>query len=528
MKTKRNETGEISEPVTKRQKADESESSGEASEVKVTLFGKTLCHYLGGEKFHTHFLDTFADTGTIPNSLHPEQVVELIEKIQEVITKAEYERREKSYNQNSTQHDLVTRTIDEFNSYYDGLVAEMEKEIAAVISAKQKQALSVTKGALNILFIPVGHGDCTVIQTPGGVTFMIDCGSSGGFDVDVKEGKVVEGSGKEAEARAILRVRQSISLMLKSGTHLDFLILTHPDKDHYNKLRRVFAKDKPLTIGQIYHSATFSKYGEQTWFTGKMFSDNKLLKGNVAKKMIKQVFLRYDSIIADGASLNFVLKLQYLDANGSEDIPPYDDKNPGALNQADKNGGLLIWAEPNCRVSILSSNANQEHVKDCSTAENRGSIVVFIEAFGKKILICGDATLNTEEELIKRYGSKIDKVHVLRVGHHGSGVTSSGDKFIKQFKPEEAWISEGIDSSFHSPSIEVIKRLWDQVGSSENGQDIYFWSGGNNTGYSRYQLKDCAGHTVGGVTFTKDLVKDYLKKRVYLTATSVNPKKEIS
>jgi hypothetical protein len=210
-----------------------------------------------------------------------------------------------------------------------------------------------------------------------------------------------------------------------------------------------------------------------------------------------------------------------------KEIPAnYDANNPNQMDCLDEDGGLLIWAEATCRVSILSSNVNQEHVRDSSNAENRGSVVVLIKSFDKKILICGDATFNTEKELITRYGDKIANIDVLRVGHHGSSVTSSQKEFISHVKAKMAWISESRKSAYHSPSFEVIKRLWEHADAGAAPHDLYFWNGNAYSGFQHYQLSECAGKSLvgsdGTLTFTPDLITSYFRKHVYLTAAPPN------
>lgn len=63
--------------------------------------------------------------------------------------------------------------------------------------------------------------------------------------------------------------------------------------------------------------------------------------------------------------------------------------------------------------------------------------------------------------------------------------------------------------------------------SDTEGHELYFWDGGSGTGYSNYQLSKCASHKIGEEDFTVDSVKEYAKKRVYLTVESTNPKIEI-
>ena len=90
--------------------------------------------------------------------------------------------------------------------------------------------------------------------------------------------------------------------------------------------------------------------------------------------------------------------------------------------------------------------------------ENTESSVFYVNHPYLTILLTGDATIQTEEYLLKRYHLKVD---ILKVGHHGSN-TSTSLSFLKETKPRLALISVGENNRYHHPSKEVIKRLTDE------------------------------------------------------------------
>lgn len=77
--------------------------------------------------------------------------------------------------------------------------------------------------ALSITFLDVGQGDCTVIETPHGKTFLVDTGKTG------------------REAESYLRFR--------GKDYIDAIILTHADNDHSGGLERLLRK---LRVGEIW------------------------------------------------------------------------------------------------------------------------------------------------------------------------------------------------------------------------------------------------------------------------------------
>lgn len=90
--------------------------------------------------------------------------------------------------------------------------------------------------------------------------------------------------------------------------------------------------------------------------------------------------------------------------------------------------------------------------------ENDCSSVVYVSIYGTKFLFMGDAGIDKEEDIIKKY--EINKVDFLKVGHHGSD-TSSGENFIKRVQPTNCIISVGAKNRYGHPKKSVINILDD-------------------------------------------------------------------
>ena len=88
--------------------------------------------------------------------------------------------------------------------------------------------------------------------------------------------------------------------------------------------------------------------------------------------------------------------------------------------------------------------------------ENDSSLVFYVTIKNKKILLMGDASYKSEENIMDNFN--LDKVDILKVGHHGSR-TSSSEKFLKTIKPKLALISAGKDNKFGHPNQEIIDRF---------------------------------------------------------------------
>ncbi len=88
--------------------------------------------------------------------------------------------------------------------------------------------------------------------------------------------------------------------------------------------------------------------------------------------------------------------------------------------------------------------------------ENDSSLVFLVYINKKKILLTGDASIKSEEEIMKDYD--IGNIDILKVGHHGSR-TSSSKKLIKSINPKYAIISVGKNNRYGHPNKEVLSIL---------------------------------------------------------------------
>jgi len=88
--------------------------------------------------------------------------------------------------------------------------------------------------------------------------------------------------------------------------------------------------------------------------------------------------------------------------------------------------------------------------------ENDNSSVIYTELNNYKFLFMGDAGVEVEDYLLKKYNLK--NIDVLKVGHHGSK-TSSGKEFINEIKPKYSIISVGKNNRYGHPNKEVLENL---------------------------------------------------------------------
>ena len=93
--------------------------------------------------------------------------------------------------------------------------------------------------------------------------------------------------------------------------------------------------------------------------------------------------------------------------------------------------------------------------------ENSNSIVNYLVAYDRKFIFMGDASKETELDIVNKYNINAD---VIKIGHHGSK-TSSDEYFIKKINPIYSIISVGKNNRYGHPNKEVLDTL--------NGSKIY-------------------------------------------------------
>lgn len=87
---------------------------------------------------------------------------------------------------------------------------------------------------------------------------------------------------------------------------------------------------------------------------------------------------------------------------------------------------------------------------------NNNSIVAKLVYNQFSMLLTGDAQAESEERMVKRYGSEL-KCQVLKSPHHGSR-TSSTAAFLKAAAPEAVVISLSANNDYQHPHPSVMKR----------------------------------------------------------------------
>lgn len=137
-------------------------------------------------------------------------------------------------------------------------------------------------------------------------------------------------------------------------------------------------------------------------------------------------------------------------ANGSADTKTYTDfvkamANKGLKPSVPLEGAKFILGNGEY-IQIFNGNGGKH--------ANEQSLVTLYVNGNDKSLFMGDAEEGTEGELL----SKLPKVDMLKVGHHGSK-SSSSSSFINKVSPQIAVVTAGKDNKYGHPHKETMDKL---------------------------------------------------------------------
>jgi beta-lactamase superfamily II metal-dependent hydrolase len=391
----------------------------------------------------------------------------------------------------------------------EAIAAERERRLQAQREAlarerarvRRLQAMAAMKKtddkAFMIGFIQMGQGDCCVIVTPGGKAIMIDCGTTSSTEVKLPKEEVWnitvdadwsdEGSrkAKKVEIDApvatdfIARIRGVLrkDYLLGTRTKIDYLIMTHPDGDHYNVLKELF-DGTAIKFGEVYHSNALSAYSTNG---------------------------TSDFIQSHAEDPEKIFRVIHNDPN-SRKIKLRTLKNVEVEENQEPNRGYLLLNEDNCKIWFLAGDVTQASVTnpphDDSNDTNRGSLVTLIEAFGKKIMICGDATRITEKYLLATSGDAFKDLEILQAPHHGSDSTSSSPSFVAKTNPRNVAVSASRKDNQHNLPQQASLRAYFRNMKAKNypeatDHELFYWVRGFGASIYSYSVLKRSIYTTG-------------------------------
>ena len=232
-------------------------------------------------------------------------------------------------------------------------------------------------GLLSVTFIDLETtGDSTLIVMPNESTVLIDGGMPAAYP----------------------NIRDTLDDF--GISHIDVIIVTHPDQDHVAGFNNLLADDQ-YTVGQVLINPT--PKDTQTY-----------------QRFLSQI--EYQGIELINAHAGHKISLD--DSVSMEIIGPADELIPKGTNAS-------------------SSNTN--------------SLITLLEFGDFEFLFTGDATYKTEEWLIDNVAPDKLDVDIMNAPHHGSKHAST-QEFIDATSPELVVFSSDVDNRYGHPHQEAIMR----------------------------------------------------------------------
>ncbi len=243
-------------------------------------------------------------------------------------------------------------------------------------------------------FIDVGQGDAILLLFNDGTSVMIDAGS----------GTTAYSNTQGYQNEMVAYVGEVLG-----DLSLDYLIITHPDTDHYNMADGVL---KAFDVANIYYNDCDKDTQSYINFKAEAAAET---GANIVP--IDSDGETYTLLDAESYSMTIY-------------APGYDRFNP--------TGGTDYGGE----------------------VSNGMSPIIIVETASRTLLFTGDATVETEEWFMSAYSGSLD-VDFIKIGHHGSD-TSTSQEFLNFVNPEYCVIMCDDGSAHKHPSATVMNRLFDK------------------------------------------------------------------
>lgn len=238
-------------------------------------------------------------------------------------------------------------------------------------------------GELSVHYIDVGQGDSTLVLCPNGNSMLIDAGSTSGTSA------------------ATLRTYIT-SQLRQTGGDIDYLIVSHPDADHYNLIPDALAQ---TPVGLAFYVGARNDYNDARVFDWITRTPSRALR-----------------------------------------LSREDHDPEGQPNRSIDCGAAQVW--------ILAAATPAT-----ASPKNAWSIVVMVRMGDFETMITGDATFDTENVVMSRYSPAWLDIDVLRVGHHGSRATSTQERWAQTVRAERSIFSAGHRNNYGHPHRDVVTRL---------------------------------------------------------------------
>jgi hypothetical protein len=342
---------------------------------------------------------------------------------------------------------------------------------------------------LHLYQIDCGVGDAALLNFPDGRWMCIDGGpgrewsNTGKIAVDFLYWKIFVDFSWRTEFQHVTK-----------PFHIDSLVCTHSDFDHFGGLMDLAKKIKPassggITIGTVFHGGLCRMKRDDGKFEyqgGQGFSQLGPIEGtqlpDVYLTTLMDDFNDFNDLLASAPARPYKATGEY--KNWLKGLAKFAGNGVGGLQSVHYGQGYLTGYAPaaNNDLSIkilgpvreqfngkevlryLDTSVSKTRVAEPSLTRNGHSVVLRIDYKNVKILMSGDLNFNAQALLLDRVPLGEFKCHVAKGCHHGSEDISWA--FLKAMSPVVTIISSGDqDGSYSHPRSKVL--AWTGAYSSQ-------------------------------------------------------------
>lgn len=324
---------------------------------------------------------------------------------------------------------------------------------------------------LKIFFVDVSQGDGALIEHPNGI-LLID-------------------GGPGRQLHSFLKHRYHPLIESGATVHIDTVVISHPDADHYAGFTRLL-RDESFSFGKIFHNG-IKRYAASNLPAGLDFDLGKVqartLNGR-KRRALTETFSTLDDVRRMLASGKMLTKSGRNTAFTSFWSAALDAADAGRLKRAQRITirdrtvpGFDKDASEHLHIEILGpvptrSSGRVEYVtfpdtkhlnpnpapgetppRENSSHTRNGHSIVLKLRFGKHtFLFGGDLNIPAQLHLIEHHGNTdAFEVDVAKACHHGSSDFYVG--FLKKVHPHVNVVSSGDNKSFDHPVADAIGAL---------------------------------------------------------------------
>ena len=280
-------------------------------------------------------------------------------------------------------------------------------------------------GRLDIYFVDVEGGACTLIVTPAGESLMIDSGYP-------------DNNGRDLNR--ILKVAKDVAKL----ANIDHAAVTHWHRDHYGNHAALSTKIK---IKNFWDRGIPDVLQEDKQFVDRI-ADYRAASQNKSKTLKAGDMLPLKSGPAQDASLFWQIAVGRYHALGGLPLPGH---TPLSVKIATASREVILNTGP------PNPYANLHQPKPRDKSDNAESLS-FLLQFGRfKFLCCGDLTWNVEAKLMTP-NNPVGVVDLYMVTHHGLP-SSNNPALVLAVDPRVAVMCNGPVKGGHRDAIQTLRKV---------------------------------------------------------------------